>query len=66
MKFPGNFREKIGKNPGKFPTEFPKEVPRRAISGYSGGASGRCFGGFDMFFGQLSVNFPDEFSVNNG
>ena len=32
-----------------------------AISGFSGGASVRFSGGFNIFFGQFSVNLSDEF-----
>ena len=37
----------------------------KQFPGIRGELQGGVLDGFDLFFGELSVNFPDEFSVEN-
>ena len=40
-------------------------VVYKQFPGIRGELQGGVLDGFDMFFWKFSVNFPDEFSVNN-
>ena len=41
-------------------------VVYKQFPGIRGELQGGVLEGFDLFFWQFSVNFPDEFSVKNG
>ena len=55
----------MSKTPLSLSVSLSLWVVYKQFPGIRGELQGGVLDGFDLFFGEFSVNFPDEFSVEN-